>query len=150
MTAKPANAAKGGALKTLPQIVAPEPDVTGRIVVLDVASDLPFSVQRVYWIHGMRAGEQRGAHAHRELTQAIVAVSGRVRFELDDGTTRRAHLLDSPDRFLIVPPSSWRDFTALDDGTVLLVLASQPYRESDYIRDYAEFLAYRGVGQGGA
>lgn len=140
----------GGTVLSLPQIIAPEPDVTGRIVVMDVATDLPFAAQRVYWIHGMRAGEQRGAHAHRELTQAIVAVAGRVRFELDDGTTRTEHLLDAPDRYLIVPPSSWRDFTALDDGTVLLVIASQPYRESDYIRDYAQFLAYRGVTSGGA
>lgn len=129
----------------LPQIVAPDPMVAGRIVVLDCASDLPFPVRRVYWISGMCEGEQRGEHGHRLLTQAVVALTGAVRFELDDGAQRRVHLLDRPDQYLIVPPGFWRDFTALQDGTTLLVLASAPYDEADYIRDYAAFLAFRGL-----
>ena len=132
-------------IRHLPQIVAPDPEVTGRIVVLDCANDLPFPVQRVYWIHGMRLGEVRGAHGHRTLTQAVIAMTGAVRFEIDDGTTRTAHLLTRPDQYLIVPPGMWRDFTALADGTTLLVLASAPYVEADYIRDYAEFRAFRGL-----
>lgn len=133
-------------LRGLAEIVAPEADVSGRIVVLEAARDLPFPVRRVYWIHGMRAGERRGAHAHRGLMQAVVCLAGRVRFELDDGVTRVAHLLDRPDRHLIVTPGLWRDFTALADGSVLLVLASEPYDEADYIRDYAEFLDFKGLG----
>lgn len=130
-------------LRTLAQIEAPEPDVSGRIVVLDVAETLPFAVRRVYWIHGMREGEARGAHAHRRLIQAMVAVTGRVRIAFDDGQSRSEFLLDRPDRYLIVPPGLWRDFTALDSGTTLLVLASDPYDEADYIRDYDEFVAFR-------
>ena len=133
------------ALQGLPQIVAPDPAVTGRIVVLDCAADLPFPVRRVYWIHGMCKGEQRGAHGHRLLTQAVVALTGTVRFELDDGTARSVHLLTRPDQYLIVAPGLWRDFTALKEGTTLLVLASAPYDEADYIRDYAEFCAFRGT-----
>ena len=131
-------------LHRLPQIVAPDPDVTGRIVVLDCAQDLPFAVLRVYWIHGMKLGEVRGAHGHRLLTQAVVALTGAVRFELDDGARRTAHLLTRPDQYLIVPPGTWRDFTATEAGTTLLVLASAPYDEADYIRDYAAFLTFRG------
>ena len=130
-------------LQELSAIVAPDPEVSGRIVVLDVAEKLPFEVRRVYWIHGMRAGEARGAHGHRRLVQAMVAISGRVRIEFDDGHERSEYLLDRPDRVLIVPPGLWRDFTALDAGTTLLVLASEPYDEADYIRDYDAFVTYR-------
>lgn len=127
---------------TLPEIVAPDEAVTGRIVVLESASALPFPVQRVYWIHGMALGEKRGFHGHRTLTQAIVAVHGAVSFELDNGFTRTTHVLSHPTQYLIVPPVSWRDFTALAPETCLLVLASSPYDEADYIRDYADFLTF--------
>lgn len=136
-------------LHGLPEIVAPEPDVSGRIVVMELERDLPFPVRRVYWIHGMRAGEKRGFHAHRRLSQAVICLAGRVRFELDDGQNRVTHWLDRPDRHLIVTPGQWRDFQALEDGSVLLVLASDPYDEADYIRDYAEFLAFKAAGGAG-
>ncbi len=116
--------------------------------MLDVAQNLPFAVRRLYWIHGMREGERRGAHGHRRLIQAMVAIGGRVHFELDDGQSRQVYLLDRPDRYLIVPPGLWRDFTALDGGTTLLVLASEPYDEADYIRDYDEFVAFRNAARG--
>lgn len=137
-------------LLQLDDIVAPDPQVSGRIAVLDVARDLPFAVQRVYWIHSMRQGEVRGGHGHRRLQQAVIAVAGRVSFELDDGTTRRRHLLDRPGQVLIVPAGEWRDFTALDDGATLLVLASEPYDADDYIRDYQVFLDWARDRLGGA
>ncbi len=133
-------------LNRLSEIVAAEPEVTGRIAVLDCAALLPFEVKRVYWIHGMSQGERRGGHAHKALTQAVVAVAGRVHFELDDGTTRSHWQLDRPNEYLIIPPDHWRDFTALDEGACLMVLASAPYEEADYIRDYQEFLAWRQKG----
>jgi dTDP-4-dehydrorhamnose 3,5-epimerase-like enzyme len=132
-------------VQRLSEIVAPDPEVSGRIVVMDIAALLPFQVKRVYWIHGMRAGERRGGHAHRSLTQAVVATSGRVSFELDDGNRRTVHLLERPNEYLIVPPGNWRDFTALEAGATLMVLASAPYEEADYIRDYDAFLAFRGI-----
>ena len=132
-----------GHLHRLSEIIAPDADVSGRIVVLDCAALLPFAVKRVYWIHGMRQGEQRGGHAHRALTQAVVAIAGRVSFDLDDGVTRTTHRLERPDEYLIVPPGNWRDFTALEANSTLLVLASAPYDEADYIRDYEAFLAFR-------
>lgn len=131
-------------LQHLTEIVAPDENVSGQIAVLDCAALLPFEVKRVYWIHGMRQGEQRGGHAHRNLTQAVVAVAGRISFELDDGFTRITHLLERPSDYLIVPPNNWRDFTSLEPGSTLLVLASAPYEEADYIRDYDDFLKYRG------
>lgn len=139
----------GPELQHLSEIVAPDDDVTGRIVVLDCALDLLFAVKRVYWIHGMRQGERRGGHAHRSLTQAVVAVAGRISFELDDGVTRTTHLLQRPNDYLIVPPGNWRNFTALEPGATLLVMASAPYEEADYIRDYDDFLKFRGRTQAG-
>lgn len=135
-----------GTLQSLSEIVAPDDAVSGRIVVLDCNALLPFEVKRVYWIHGMREGEQRGGHAHRALTQAVVAIAGRVSFVLDDGTTRTTHLLQRPNEYLIVPPGNWRDFAALEPGSTLLVLASASYDEADYIRDYGDFLKFRGRG----
>lgn len=131
------------ALQHLSEIVAAEPDALGRIVVLDCATQLPFAVKRVYWIHGMRQGEQRGGHAHRSLSQAVVAIAGRVSFDLDDGTSRVTYLLERPNDTLIISPGYWRDFTALADNSTLLVLASDAYDEADYIRDYADFLTFR-------
>ncbi len=133
-------------LRRLSEIVAPDPTVPGRIVVLDCAALLPFEVRRVYWIHGMHRGEQRGGHAHRSLTQAVVAMAGRVSFEMDDSFSRTTHLLERPNQYLIVPPDHWRDFTALEPNSTQLVLASAPYEEADYIRDYDDFLKYRGRG----
>lgn len=133
-----------GPLQRLSEIVAPDDNVSGRIVVLDCAALLPFAVKRVYWIHGMQQGERRGGHAHRALTQAVVAIAGRVSFEMDDGVTRTTHLLERPNEYLIVPPNQWRDFTALEAGSTLLVLASAPYEEADYIRNYDDFLKFRG------
>ncbi len=130
-------------VQSLSEIVAEEQDITGRIVVLDCAAQLPFAVKRVYWIHGMAQDERRGGHAHRALTQAVVAVTGRISFELDDGVHRTTHLLQRPNEYLIVPPGNWRDFTALEPGATLLVLASAPYDEADYIRDYDDFLKFR-------
>lgn len=129
-------------LQDLPAIRADEPGIRGRICVLESGADLPFEIRRVYWIHGMARGERRGGHAHRALVQAMVAVSGQVEMELDDGHVRQRFVLDTPDRMLLVPPGFWRDFTTLQDGTTLMVLASQPYREDDYIRDRAAFLAH--------
>jgi dTDP-4-dehydrorhamnose 3,5-epimerase-like enzyme len=99
----------------------------------------PFPIRRIYWIHTVSAGEQRGHHAHRNTQQLFIAVSGRFRIELDDGESSSEFLLDDPTRSLWVPAGLWREFEILDDHTAVLVLASTHFDEADYIRDYETF-----------
>ena len=116
----------------------------GRIVVGSLSAFCPFTPKRFYMIHGMARDEQRGHHAHKALWQAIIATAGRVEIVLDSGVAKRAFTLEHPAQCLIVPPGLWRDITSLEDGPLLFVLASEDYDESDYIRDYDSFIAFRG------
>lgn len=130
-------------LLKLPVITASESDVTGRIVVMNIAKTLPFEVRRSYWIYGMRLGERRGMHAHRNLIQGMVAVSGQIAFELHDGHSEQHVVLERPDQILILPPGFWRNFVALSEGAVLMVFASADFDEADYIRSFDEFLVWK-------
>jgi hypothetical protein len=114
----------------------------------DPAQSAPFAVHRVYWIHGLRAGDRRGEHAHREMQQLLVATSGRLSVELDDGKACRDFLLDRPSLGLWVPAGLWRRIHVLADGSTLLSLASTHFEESDYIRDYDAFLEFVRTGTG--
>lgn len=121
----------------LPSIVDPR----GALSVFEDGSDLPFSVQRVYWLHGVPENANRAGHAHRTLKQLIVAVSGNCDVTIDDGYERRVVHLDRPDLGLYLHPYTWRELDNFAPGTVLVVLASAPYDESDYIRSHADFCA---------
>lgn len=102
---------------------------------------LPFEIARVYYLYGMPAGAMRGAHGHRQLEQVMIAVAGSVDVELDDGFRKRMFRLSRPDQGLYVTPMIWRSLGNFAAGTVCLVLASQRFDESDYFRDYDEFMA---------
>lgn len=115
----------------------------GRITVGSLAAFCPFAPKRIYMIHGMAKGEQRGQHAHRRLWQAMIATAGVVEVLLDSGAEKRSFVLDRPGLALVVPPGLWRDIVSHGEGSMLLVLASEDYDEADYIRDYEAFLAYR-------
>ena len=106
------------------------------------APTCPFAIARVYWLHDLREGESRGHHAHKALSQAFVAASGAFHIELDDGHRKNEYRLDKPDVALFVPPKLWRTIRVLREHSVLVVMASAPYDEADYIRDYAEFLRF--------
>lgn len=101
---------------------------------------LDFEIRRIYYLHGITEGQTRGAHAHRELEQLIIAVHGRFELLLDNGTHQELFILDRPDEGLRIPRLHWRELRSFSEGAVALVLASQAYDESDYIRDYNEFL----------
>jgi hypothetical protein len=105
---------------------------------------LDFEIRRVFYLHGITPGEARGAHAHRELAQFIVAVHGRLELTLDNGYTRETFILDRPDEGVLVPPMHWGELSGFTEGAVALVLASHPYDESDYIRNYNEFTRLTG------
>ena len=99
----------------------------------------PFPVKRVYWIYNTSPGATRGRHAHRALRQLLVACAGSCTIMLDDGKVTRQIHLDRPTKGLLVGPGIWREMNTFSKDCVLVVLASLPYDEADYIRDYLEF-----------
>ena len=118
-------------------------DRKGNLSVVENGVTLPFDVRRVYYLYDVPGGESRGAHAHKELSQLIVAASGSFNVVLDDGKCKRTFFLNRPNQGLYVKPGMWRDLCDFSSGAVCMVLASHPYDESDYIRDYNDFLLYR-------
>lgn len=121
------------------------PTVSNPLGVLGVVEGLdpfPFPIKRVYFIYDVPADGVRGSHAHKELSQLIVAVAGSLRVQLDDGTTKSEWTLDTPSRGLKVPPGYWRTLSHFTPGSAALVFASDEYTPADYIRDYDEFLEW--------
>lgn len=104
---------------------------------------LPFDVKRVYYLYDVPGGEERGAHAHRDLSQLIIAASGSFTVTLDDGKCKRTFFLNRPYQGLYVKPGMWRDLGDFSSGAVCMVLASDVYLAEDYIRDYDDFIEYR-------
>ena len=117
-------------------------DRKGNISVVQNGETLPFDVKRVYYLYDIPGGESRGAHAHRELMQLIIAASGSFRVTLDDGNVKRSFVLNRPYQGLFVKPGIWRDLDDFSSGAVCMVLASDKYSSEDYIRDYKEFLEF--------
>lgn len=115
----------------------------GNLTVVENGVTLPFDVNRVYYLYDVPGGESRGSHAHRELSQLIVAASGSFKVTLDDGNVRRSFFLNRPYQGLLVRPGLWRDLDDFSSGAVCMVLASDIYKADDYIRDYDEFLKFR-------
>jgi len=126
--------ALGHRLIDFPQVV----DSRGSLTYVEESDHLPFDVSRVYYLYEF-SGEQRGNHAHRELEQVMIALNGGLDVKLDDGEAAVTVRLDDPSEGLYVPPGLWRTLDGFETGTVCLVLASDPYDEDDYIRDYDEF-----------
>lgn len=115
----------------------------GNISVVENGKDVPFDVKRTYYLYDVPGGESRGGHAHKELTQLIIAASGSFTVTLDDGHVKRTFTLNRPYQGLYVAPGIWRTLDDFSSGAVCLVLASEKYDASDYIRDYNEFLEYK-------
>lgn len=118
-------------------------DRKGNLSVVENGITLPFDVKRVYYIYDVPGGESRGAHAHKELSQLIVAASGSFCVTLDDGRAKQTFFLNRPYQGLYVKPGIWRDLTDFSSGAVCMVLASDIYKQKDYIRYYQDFLNYR-------
>lgn len=118
-------------------------DRKGNITVVENDRDVPFEVRRTYYLYDVPGGESRGAHAHRELSQLIIAASGSFSVTLDDGKIKRTFILNRPYQGLYVVPGIWRTLDDFSSGAVCLVLASHPYDTEDYIRGYEEFVKYK-------
>lgn len=115
----------------------------GNITVVENQYTVPFDVKRVYYLYDIPGGESRGGHAHKELYQLIIAASGSFSVTLDDGKVKRTFLLNRPYQGLLVVPGVWRTLDDFSSGSVCLVLASLEYDESDYIREYSEFIKFK-------
>lgn len=120
-------------------------DARGNLVAIEGARDVPFDIARVYYLYGTEADVARGFHAHHTLRQWAVCVAGSCTMLLDDGQTKETMTLDDPAAGIAIPPMVWHEMRDFAPGTVLLVLADQPYEEADYIRDYAAFRAALGT-----
>jgi hypothetical protein len=107
--------------------------------VVEAPQVAPFDIRRVYFIRDVPPGAGRGGHCHRALHQVYIAATGAVSVDIDDGRDRRAVRLDRPDRGLLLTPGIWRELSDFTADACLLVLASEPYQEEDYIRSYDEF-----------
>lgn len=123
----------------LPRIADPR----GNLTFVEGEEQIPFAIRRVYYLYDVPGGAERGGHAHRELHQLIIAMSGSFDVALDDGVSKRRVHLNRSYFGLYVCPMIWRELDNFSSGSVCMVLASNRYDEADYYRDYAEFLAAR-------
>lgn len=127
-----------GRLIDLPKIVDPR----GNLTVAEETAHVPFHIRRVYWVYDVPGGESRGGHAHKQCREYIVAVSGSFTVTLDNGHERQTFLLNHPYQGLLVETGIWRTLDDFSSGAVCLVLASEPFCEDDYIREYDDYLSY--------
>lgn len=115
----------------------------GDICVVENLLTVPFEVKRVYYLYDIPGGVSRGGHAHKNLQQLIVAVSGSFTVTIDDGDVKRSFTLNRPYQGLLVAPGIWRELSDFSSGSVCLVLASELYNQDDYINTYEDFIKYR-------
>ncbi|MCF3109942.1 FdtA/QdtA family cupin domain-containing protein [Niabella sp. CC-SYL272] len=115
----------------------------GHLTIVENESHFPFAVKRVFYLYDIVGGESRGAHAHKECHQFLIAASGSFEISLDDGKFKRQVFINRPDMGLHIPPGIWASEMNFSSGAICLVLASHSYDENDYIRDYQVFLNFR-------
>lgn len=120
-------------------------DHRGSLVALEASKTIPFDIKRVYYLFGTKQGVARGFHAHKALKQVAVCVTGQCRMLLDDGNKKEEIWLDSPTKGLLIEEMVWHEMHDFSPDCVLLVLASDHYDESDYIREYANFIKWMSV-----
>lgn len=119
----------------LPKIADPR----GNLTFIEGNSHIPFEIKRVYYTYDVPGGAERGGHAHKELQQLIIAMSGSFDITLDDGCEKARFHLNRSYMGLLVCPMIWREIDNFSSGSVCMVLASELYTEDDYYRDYQEF-----------
>ena len=126
------------ALIDFPKITDPR----GNLTVAQAHTDVPFAVKRAYWVYDVPAGECRGGHAHKLCKEVLIALSGSFHVTVDNGEEQKTVLLNHPYQGLLIDTDVWRTLDDFSSGAVCLVLASEPFDEDDYIREYDDFLRY--------
>ncbi len=120
-------------------------DQRGNLSFIESRKHIPFDISRIYYLYDVPGGATRGGHAHKELHQVIIAISGSFDIVLDDGVDKKRYHLNRSYNGIYVCPMIWRELDNFSSGSVCLVLASIIYYESDYYRDYSEFLKAKGI-----
>jgi hypothetical protein len=118
-------------------------DPRGNLTFVEGGNHIPFDIQRVYYLYDVPGGSERGGHAHKDLQQMIIAMSGSFDVLLDDGKDKKRVHLSRSYYGLFVTNMIWRELDNFSSGSVCMVLASTRFAESDYYRDYAEFMRAR-------
>lgn len=113
--------------------------LNGNLTSVNNLIEIPFEVKRVYFLYDIPGGLSRGGHAHKDLQQLIIALSGSFDLIVDDGKVKRTFNLTQPNKGVYIPAGLWRDLDNFSSGSICMVLASLEYSEDDYIRDYDEF-----------
>tara|TARA_B100001250_G_C19797758_1_gene789589 strand:+ start:241 stop:645 length:405 start_codon:yes stop_codon:yes gene_type:complete len=115
----------------------------GVLSIAESENNIPFEIKRVYYIYDFKALEsKRGFHAHKNLQQVIFAISGFFTLSLDDGEEKTNHLLNNPNNGILIDRKIWHTMEDFSDNCIILVLASDIFKESDYIRNYEDFMNY--------
>jgi len=127
---------KDAKIINLPKIL----DNRGNLSVIEEIKDIPFKIERTYWIYDVPGGEKRGGHAYKENQEFIVALSGSFDVVLDDGNEKKIFSLNRSYYGLYIPKGMWRQMQNFSTNSLALILASTPYDKKDYIYDYDEFL----------
>lgn len=117
-------------------------DERGMLVALEEHNDIPFKIKRVYYMYDTKEGVRRGFHAHKSLEQILICIHGSCKILLDNGFEKKTVSLEKPYEGLYIANDIWREMFDFSPDAVLMVLASELYDESDYIRDYDEFLKF--------
>jgi dTDP-4-dehydrorhamnose 3,5-epimerase-like enzyme len=117
-------------------------DERGSLVAVEANKDISFDIKRVYYIYNNKTDLRRGFHSHKKLKQLLICVGGSCKIHLDDGITTEDVLLNDPSRGLVIESNIWREMYDFSKDAILLVLASEYYDESDYIRNYDEFIKF--------
>lgn len=115
----------------------------GNISPIENLKEIPFETKRVFYLYDIPGGESRGAHAHKECWQFLIAASGSFEVLADDGSEKKSFFLNRPNKGLLIPPGIWASELEFSSGSVCLVLASHHYEPSDYIRNYDEYLQFQ-------
>jgi dTDP-4-dehydrorhamnose 3,5-epimerase-like enzyme len=115
-------------------------DRRGSLVFVEGINHIPFDIKRVYYLYDVPTGQKRGGHAHKELRQILIAISGSFEVHLTDGNKNVQYNLNNPSEGLLITPMVWRDLKNFSSNSVCLVMASEIYDENDYHRDYNEFI----------
>ncbi len=126
---------------TLPKVH----DKRGNLSFIEGDVHVPFSIERVYYLYDVPGGSERGGHAHKELQQLIIAMSGSFDVVLDDGSNKMRYHLNRSYMGLYIPKMIWRELDNFSSGAVCMVVASTKYEEDDYFRDYSDYINARGA-----